>query len=201
MLIWSPDDEYRGATSRMAERRAARSSRDDLSPGEPGGDRALSTRSLHALRAGGDVAPLGGGPVAGRGAAVPRDRAADGGVDDDGDSGGALAAARRGRVPAGVGSPEARDGARLSIAVPSKGRLREPCVELLHDAGLGPEQPGERALAFPCRNAPVDVLLVHAADIPEYVQDGGVDCGITGGGGLATAESRARTSSASAARA
>jgi ATP phosphoribosyltransferase len=51
---------------------------------------------------------------------------------------------------------------------------------LLEDAGLGPEQPGDRALAFPCRNAPVEVLLVRAADIPEYVQDGVVDCGITG---------------------
>ena len=61
-----------------------------------------------------------------------------------------------------------------------KGRLREPSVRLLVDAGLEPEQPGERALAFPCRNAPVDVLLVRAADIPEYVQDGVVDCGITG---------------------
>jgi ATP phosphoribosyltransferase len=58
--------------------------------------------------------------------------------------------------------------------------LRQPAVELLSDAGLGPEQPGERALAFPCRNAPVDVLLVRAADVPEYVQDGVVDCGITG---------------------
>jgi len=53
-------------------------------------------------------------------------------------------------------------------------------VSLLEDAGLGPEVPGERALAFPCRNAPVDVLLVRAADVPEYVQDGVVDCGITG---------------------
>jgi ATP phosphoribosyltransferase len=53
-------------------------------------------------------------------------------------------------------------------------------VRLLSDAGLGPEQPGERALAFPCRNAPVDVLLVRAADVPEYVRDGVVDCGITG---------------------
>jgi ATP phosphoribosyltransferase len=53
-------------------------------------------------------------------------------------------------------------------------------VSLLEDAGLGPEQPGERALAFPCRNAPIEVLLVRAADIPEYVQDGVVDCGITG---------------------
>jgi len=58
--------------------------------------------------------------------------------------------------------------------------LREPAVALLEDAGLGPEQPGERALAFPCRNAPVDVLLVRAADVPEYVQDGVVDCGVTG---------------------
>jgi ATP phosphoribosyltransferase len=32
-----------------------------------------------------------------------------------------------------------------------------------------------------CRAAPVDVLLVRAVDIPEYVQDhNGVDCGITG---------------------
>ncbi len=64
--------------------------------------------------------------------------------------------------------------------MPVKGRLREPSFKLLEDAGLGPEQPGERALAFPCRNAPVEVLLVRAADIPEYVQDGVVDCGITG---------------------
>jgi ATP phosphoribosyltransferase len=68
----------------------------------------------------------------------------------------------------------------LRIAVPSKGRLREPAIELLHDAGLGPETPGDRALAFPCRNAPVEGLLVRADDIPEYVQDGVVDCGITG---------------------
>jgi len=53
-------------------------------------------------------------------------------------------------------------------------------VSLLEDAGLAPEQPGDRALAFPCRNAPIDVLLVRAADVPEYVQDGVVDCGITG---------------------
>ncbi|MBV8256432.1 MAG: ATP phosphoribosyltransferase, partial [Actinobacteria bacterium] len=48
----------------------------------------------------------------------------------------------------------------MRIAVPSKGRLREPSIELLHDAGLGPETPGDRALAFPCRNAPVEALLV-----------------------------------------
>jgi len=68
----------------------------------------------------------------------------------------------------------------LRIAVPSKGRLREPAIQLIHDAGLGPETPSDRALAFPCRNAPVEALLVRADDVPEYVQDGVVDCGITG---------------------
>ncbi len=68
----------------------------------------------------------------------------------------------------------------MRIAVPSKGRLRDPAIVLLEDAGLGPETPGDRALAFPCRNAPVEGLLVRADDVPEYVQDGVVDCGITG---------------------
>ena len=31
-----------------------------------------------------------------------------------------------------------------------------------------------------CRNADVDLLFVRADDVPEYVQDGVVDCGITG---------------------
>jgi ATP phosphoribosyltransferase len=89
-----------------------------------------------------------------------------------------MAAERRGRLRTRAGSPEPLE--RLRIAVPSKGRLREPAIELIHDAGLGPETPGDRALAFPCRNAPVEALLVRAEDIPEYVQDGVVDCGITG---------------------
>jgi ATP phosphoribosyltransferase len=89
-----------------------------------------------------------------------------------------VAPQRRGRLRAGVASPPPVE--HLRIAVPSKGRLREPAIELLHDAGLGPETPGDRALAFPCRNAPVEALLVRADDIPEYVQDGVVDCGITG---------------------
>jgi len=88
-----------------------------------------------------------------------------------------VAAPRRGRVRARAAAAET---AHLRIAVPSKGRLREPAIVLLEDAGLGPETPGDRALAFPCRNAPVEALLVRADDVPEYVQDGVVDCGITG---------------------
>src|SRR4051812_3660755 len=153
----------------------ARALRGDSRAREQGGRGTLLPGPVHAVGARGDGAPLGGGAPAGAGAAVPGDRRADGSVDDDRHAGGALAAPRRGRLPA-----RARPNDLLRVAVPVKGRLRDPSFKLLEDAGLGPEQPGERALAFPCRNAPVEVLLVRAADVPEYVQDGVVDCGITG---------------------
>src|SRR5438876_11170855 len=57
--------------------------------------------------------------------------------------------------------------------------MAAPALELLEAAGLSFEA-GERALSVPCANAPVDLLLVRAADIPEYVQDGVVQAGITG---------------------
>ena len=53
-------------------------------------------------------------------------------------------------------------------------------MTLLADAGLALEQASERSLVLRSRDAPIDVLLVRAADVPEYVQDGVVDCGITG---------------------
>src|SRR4051795_2546768 len=159
----------------MGDQGDAKALRGDPGAREQGGRGAVLPGSVHALGARGDGAPLGSGAPAGAGAAVPGDRGANGGIDDDRDPRRALAAPRRGRVPAG-----ARPNGLLRVAVPVKGRLRDPSFRLLEDAGLGPEQPGERALAFPCRNAPVEVLLVRAADVPEYVQDGVVDCGITG---------------------
>ena len=68
---------------------------------------------------------------------------------------------------------------RLLVAVPSKGRMAPPALELCAAAGLRFEA-GERALHVPCQNAPVDLLLVRPHDIPEYVQDGVVHVGITG---------------------
>ena len=68
---------------------------------------------------------------------------------------------------------------RLTLAVPSKGRMAEPAMRLCADAGLSFEAT-DRALLVPCANAPVDLLLVRASDVPEYVQDGVVDLGITG---------------------
>lgn len=69
---------------------------------------------------------------------------------------------------------------RLTLALPSKGRLREPSWALLDASGVAPQEPGERVLQSYCRNAEIDLLFVRADDVPEYVQDGVVDCGITG---------------------
>lgn len=71
------------------------------------------------------------------------------------------------------------ENGRLTVAVPSKGRMSEPSLRLLADAGLSFEAT-ERSLVVPCANAPVDLLLVRTDDIPEYVQDGVVHLGITG---------------------
>jgi ATP phosphoribosyltransferase len=76
---------------------------------------------------------------------------------------------------------------RLLVAVPSKGRMAPPALELLSAAGLRFEA-GERALHVPCQNAPVDLLLVRPHDIPEYVQDGVVNVGITGANLVVEAE-------------
>src|SRR5918993_1458177 len=88
----------------------------------------------------------------------------------------------------------ARAGAngRLTLAVPSKGRMAEPALCLCADAGLRFEAT-ERALLVPCANAPVDLLLVRAHDVPEYVQDGVVDLGITGANLVAEAEAEVET--------
>ena len=77
------------------------------------------------------------------------------------------------------GMPVAGQDGRLLLAVPSKGRMAEPALELCQAAGLRFETT-ERSLHVPCANAPVDLLLVRPHDIPEYVQDGVVDAGITG---------------------
>ena len=81
----------------------------------------------------------------------------------------------------------AGENGRLSVAVPAKGRMAEPTLKLCADAGLSFETT-ERSLLVPCANAPVDLLLVRPSDIPEYVQDGVVDLGVTGANLVVEAE-------------
>jgi ATP phosphoribosyltransferase len=67
----------------------------------------------------------------------------------------------------------------LRLALPNKGRLAEPAVALLRDAGLDFEL-SERRLTAQARNYELELLFVRTDDITEYVADGLVDVGITG---------------------
>ncbi|MEO6579397.1 MAG: ATP phosphoribosyltransferase, partial [Candidatus Limnocylindria bacterium] len=69
--------------------------------------------------------------------------------------------------------------APLRLAVPNKGRLSEPAVELLRNAGLDFEL-SERRLSAAVRNADIELLFVRTEDVAEYVADGLVDLGLTG---------------------
>lgn len=68
---------------------------------------------------------------------------------------------------------------RLRLALPNKGRLAEPAVSLLHDAGIDVEL-SERRLSALARNLELELLFVRTGDVSEYVLDGLVDLGLTG---------------------
>lgn len=67
----------------------------------------------------------------------------------------------------------------VRLAIPNKGRLERPAVELLRQAGMAFET-SNRTLSVPVQNVPVELLFVRADDIPELVADGVADLGITG---------------------
>ena len=67
----------------------------------------------------------------------------------------------------------------LRIALPSKGRLAEPALRLFRDAGIAIE-PDSRRLRLVLPEHDLDVLLARAEDIPVWVEDRAVDCGIAG---------------------
>ncbi|HET7029307.1 MAG TPA: ATP phosphoribosyltransferase [Candidatus Limnocylindrales bacterium] len=75
------------------------------------------------------------------------------------------------------GALDRRD--RLRLAVPNKGRLVEPTVQLLRDAGLVFEE-HERSLVARVRNFDLDILFVRTNDVIEFVGDGVADLGVTG---------------------
>ena len=68
---------------------------------------------------------------------------------------------------------------RLRLAVPNKGRLVEPTLRLLHDAGLVFEE-HDRGLVSRVQNHDLDILFVRTNDVIEFVGDGVADLGITG---------------------
>jgi ATP phosphoribosyltransferase len=68
---------------------------------------------------------------------------------------------------------------RLRLAVPNKGRLVEPTLRLLHDAGLVFDE-HDRSLVAMVQNYDLEILFVRTNDVIEFVGDGVADLGVTG---------------------
>jgi ATP phosphoribosyltransferase len=68
---------------------------------------------------------------------------------------------------------------KIRIAVPNKGRLREPTLNLLRKAGLRGEYTG-RLLYSQTSNPNIELIFARAMDIPGFVALGAADLGVTG---------------------
>lgn len=68
----------------------------------------------------------------------------------------------------------------MKLAVPNKGRLHEPTVNLLENSGIGVVDKGARQL-FARTNIPdLEIIFVRTQDIPSIVESGAADLGVTG---------------------
>jgi ATP phosphoribosyltransferase len=65
------------------------------------------------------------------------------------------------------------------LALPSKGRMHVPAVELARDAGIEIEANG-RALYTHCSQWDIEVLFARSDDIPTWAADGAVEAAIAG---------------------
>ena len=68
---------------------------------------------------------------------------------------------------------------KIRIAIPNKGRLKKPAVEMLGRAGIEILEE-ERAYVSRTSDPRFEAVFARADDIPVYVQYGAVDLGITG---------------------
>nr|WP_319373575.1 ATP phosphoribosyltransferase [uncultured Methanobacterium sp.] len=69
---------------------------------------------------------------------------------------------------------------KIRIALPSKGRISDPAVNLLSKAGIGLKDAVNRRLFSETYDDEISVMFTRAADIPEFVADGAADLGLTG---------------------
>lgn len=69
---------------------------------------------------------------------------------------------------------------KIKIAIPSKGRISEPSINILEKAGLGLIDKTNRKLISKTFNEDIEVMFARASDIPEFVNDGVADMGVTG---------------------
>lgn len=73
---------------------------------------------------------------------------------------------------------ETRD--HLRLAIPNKGRISDPIIDILEKGGLHLHSSSSRKLIAPTCDPAVEVLFARPIDIPEYVANGAADLGITG---------------------
>ncbi|WP_295723066.1 ATP phosphoribosyltransferase [uncultured Methanobrevibacter sp.] len=69
---------------------------------------------------------------------------------------------------------------KIQIAIPSKGRISDPSVEILEKAGIKLKDSSNRKLTSQTYNPNIDIMFTRASDIPTFVKKGIVDLGITG---------------------
>lgn len=68
----------------------------------------------------------------------------------------------------------------MRIAIPNKGVLCQPALELLKKAGFAALDSPQEALCARCSDSRVEFLFVRAQDVPKYVESGAAYAGITG---------------------
>jgi ATP phosphoribosyltransferase len=78
-------------------------------------------------------------------------------------------------------SPETPFSAIVRLAIPNKGRIAAPIMDLVEKSGLHLAEAGEqRRLITKTLDPHVEILFARPVDIPEYVATGAADLGITG---------------------
>lgn len=68
----------------------------------------------------------------------------------------------------------------IKIAVPNKGRMLKPTIELLKNSGFEPKDLDERKLYVETNYGGINILFMRTDDIDPYVQSKVADLGITG---------------------
>ena len=68
----------------------------------------------------------------------------------------------------------------VRIALPNKGRIYEPVMDLFERAGLHVIEHSERSLFAKTVDENITLLFARSRDIPGYVENGAADLGITG---------------------
>ena len=68
----------------------------------------------------------------------------------------------------------------VRLAIPNKGRIAVPVMELMEKSGLHLLDQGDRRLISRTPDPHIEVLFARPIDIPEYVANGAADLGITG---------------------